>query len=121
MNVLTVCHNGILRSRILAEYLMEKGYNTQFCGVNEHSDNYITQQKVDFADIIIVLEKQWKDYITTRLEVGNKKIIELDISEDPEVYGKEAVKLYKKDSHEFYHKYLFEKMKKQMKKYLPLE
>ncbi len=53
MKVLSVCSRGVNRSRYLAEYLREKGYETDFCGVAEGAERECTGEKIEWADLII--------------------------------------------------------------------
>ena len=66
MNILFVCTQGQNRSKYLAEYLKEKGYSTDYGGVKADGANPLTQEKVDWADVIVAVREHIKDKFLNR-------------------------------------------------------
>jgi len=118
--ILCACANGVTRSKYLAKYLKGKGYKAKFGGSAEFAENPVTQEMIDWADIIITLRNKHKDNLLRRFNTADKQIISLEVSQHPEEYIKAPNHIDHK-SDEFIKKYVHPEIRKQIKKYLPLE
>lgn len=81
MNILFVCNQGQNRSRT-AELLFKDKFNTKSAGL---FNNLLTEQQLEWADIVFVMEDFQRKEIGQRFpkEYLKKKIINLDI---PDTY-----------------------------------
>jgi len=84
LKVLCVCGLGLNRSRYLAKYLGEKGYDTKWrglesCDFNLESKNLIGIKDIEWADIIVVSKEKYKSILNDNFKVRDKKIVCLDI------------------------------------------
>ena len=75
MKILFICNQGQNRSKT-AEFLFKDKYETKSAGIYE---NIVTRQQIEWADIIIVMEEEQKEFIEERFPRINKNIINLDI------------------------------------------
>ncbi len=82
--VLTICAKGMNRSRYLAEYLKNLGYQTRYGGVESYekipgeAPNQVQQKDVDWADVIIITRKRLKPIFESLFKT-KKRILLLDI------------------------------------------
>ncbi len=118
MNLLIVCTQGQNRSKYLAEYLQSKGYNTDYGGVNPEGVNPLTQEKVDWADIIITVREHIKYKFLDRFEPKGKKVIHLEVIDNPKKFPEKAQKLAEKSWIDFQEKYVYSELRKQIEKHL---
>ena len=79
MNILIVCTQGQNRSKYLAEYLNNKGYTTNYGGVDPEGFNPLTQNQVDWADVIVAVRERIKDKLIDRFDIKGKRVINLEI------------------------------------------
>lgn len=100
-NVLLVCNYGRNRSRHLAGYLESKGYATQFAGVSDYTDNKVSQEMVDWADVIVCVKPEIAQRFKEMFTYDTKRLIELDVEDrvavlapdNPNISGDEWVAL----------------------------
>ncbi|MFA6422471.1 MAG: helix-turn-helix domain-containing protein [Candidatus Buchananbacteria bacterium] len=109
-NVLAICHHGKNRSKYLAKYLSEKGYNTEYAGTHANIENMLTQEKIDKADIIIFVQKILQ--LDNNLDFNNKRIIALEVDDRTADLDGDAWIDYQ-------NKFVYPELKKQIDKYLP--
>ena len=88
--VLFVCMYGQSRSRWFAEKFMELGIKAMYCGhYTEHADFPITKHHIDWADEIVLLDKDIKR--TVHYDVINKSgkvVLENFIEDEPHKFEK---------------------------------
>jgi predicted protein tyrosine phosphatase len=118
MNILIVCTQGQNRSKYLAEYLRKKGYNTDYGGIAENGFNPLSQEKVDWADVIVTVREHIKDKFLDKFEPKGKKVIHLEVPDNPKRFSKEAQVLAAKSWFEFQEKYVYSELRKQIEKHL---
>ena len=75
-----VCTYNICRSRLAQAYFAELGYETKSSGV---LSNFITADKIQWADRIVVMETFHKQAILNRFPHAKEKITVLNI---PDIY-----------------------------------
>lgn len=81
MKILAVCHWGRNRSRVIADHLRTKGYDTDFCGILDETDNKITQERIDWADTVLAVEPRIGDEIRGRFSLDTKKIVSINVDD----------------------------------------
>jgi predicted protein tyrosine phosphatase len=124
--VLCVCARGRNRSRYLAKYLRRKGYSTRAGGVEPFADpdrpwNPISQKKVDWADLIILLEERLLPILKKDYDIGGKKLISFTVIDAPKWIPDEFAELRKLPKGEFNKVWTYPRLRKAIKEYLPLE
>lgn len=78
--ILVLCTFGINRSRYLAEYLKSKGYNNVvYGGVQEDED--VVKEKIEGSDLIITVHPEVKDALDVHFDIGDRKVIELNVDD----------------------------------------
>ncbi|MBT4577194.1 hypothetical protein HOB91_02600 [Candidatus Woesearchaeota archaeon] len=118
MNILFVCTQGQNRSKYLAEYLKEKGYSTDYGGVKADGANPLTQEKVDWADVIVAVREHIKDKFLNRFELNGKELIQLEVQDNSKGYSKEAQELSDTSWYEFQKKYVYPNLRKQIEEHI---
>ncbi|MBT4857093.1 hypothetical protein HON52_02800 [Candidatus Uhrbacteria bacterium] len=83
MKVLLLCEFGQNRSRHLAEYLSEKGYDTNIGGTVADTPSEL-QRKIDWADTVVTVHPVVRDAIKP-LYLEGKRVIELDVDDKPKI------------------------------------
>ena len=81
MKILAVCHWGRNRSRVVAKHLRTKGYDADYCGILEETDNKITRERIDWADTILAVEKNIADEIQKKFAVDPAKILSINVTD----------------------------------------
>lgn len=122
--ILCVCGLGKTRSKYLASYLKNKGYSTRFGGIDKFDrkpKKELTQNDVDWADIIILVRKRFKKPFTKNFKIKSKqRIIILDVTASQGQLPKKFAYLKEVNAKEFHKEWTIPQLKKQIKKYLPL-
>lgn len=123
--VLCVCAQGIHRSKYLASYLKKKGYNTRYGGVDNRflvfkPSKSIKQDDVDWADVIVIVRKRLGSIFKKKFKYNMKKLIFLDVTDDPSSLKGKFNYLRKVSYEEFARKYRNPMLRKGIDKYLPL-
>ncbi len=118
--VLCVCAQGMNRSRYLAGYLRNKGYNTRYGGASIEAPNPIHQKDIDWADVIIVVRKRLVSIMKERFHVKNKKLIVFNVTDSPLSLFFERKMLKFMDYLDFQKKWTYPQLRKNIEKYLPL-
>ncbi len=126
IKVLCVCARGRNRSKYLAKYLRRKGYSTRAGGVEPFKDpdrpwNPISQKKVDWSDLIIVVEERVLPILKKDYNVRGKKIIAFTVIDAPKFIPDEFKDLRKLPKKEFNKIWTYPRLRKAIKQYLPLE
>lgn len=125
LKVLVVCSMGLNRSKYLASYLKNKGYNTKFGGIgfgiiDKKAHNPFNQEDVDWAEIIIVVRKKHKPLLKKHYKIKKKKIIVLDVTDSRRIIGEKYPKLNNLDFETFQKRWTRPQLRKAIKPYLPL-
>jgi len=120
--VLCICAKGMNRSKYLAKYLRGKGYSTKYGGVEpfekpEYKWNPVSQDKIDWADIIIIVRKRVSKLLKKKFKTKDKKIIVFDVTDSPKLAPEEFRNL---PFLEFQKKWTRPQLRKAIKPYLPL-
>jgi len=118
--VLCVCSQGMNRSRYLAGYLRNKGYNTRYGGASIEAPNPIHQKDIGWADVIIVVRKRLVPIMKERFHVKNKKLIVFNVTDSPLSLFFERKMLKFMDYLDFQKKWTYPQLRKSIEKHLPL-
>jgi predicted protein tyrosine phosphatase len=124
--VLCVCSMGLNRSKWVANYLKEKGYETRYGGIgpckfDSEPANPIDPKDLEWADIIIAARGKHEVVLKEKYRIKNKKIIVLEVSDSRyKAYLKNPA--WKEISQEDYNKiWTYPKLKEALGPHLPLE
>ena len=122
MKVLCICARGMNRSRYLAKYLRGKGYSTKWGGVEpfekpEWKWNPVSQDKVDWAEVIIIVRKRVGKLFKNKFKTKGKKVIVFDVSDSQRLAPKGFRNL---SFDEFQKKWTRPQLRKAIKPFLPL-
>lgn len=118
MKILLICTQGQNRSKYLAEYLKKKGYQVKYGGVDPHGINPLNQKKVDWADVVIAVREHIKDKFLERFDAKGKKVLHLEVKDNPKRFKENARELAEKDWFAFQEKYVYSELRKQVDKVL---
>lgn len=125
LKVLCVCTMGLNRSKYLAEYLREKGYDTKYggvgpCRIDPEPKNPIKKEDIEWADIIITARKKHKPILNNNFGVKDKKIICLDITDSRKAMGEIYPEFKNIEQNEFNQKWTYPQLRKEIERCLPL-
>ncbi len=119
MKILCICAQGQNRSKYLAQYLRRKGYSTKFGGIEANAINPITQNKIKWADILIIVRKRLIKILKKKFpEVKKKKMIVLDVTDSKRLIPKEFAHLKELNHFEFQKKWTRPQLRKAIKPHL---
>ncbi|MBU0666989.1 MAG: phosphotyrosine protein phosphatase [Nanoarchaeota archaeon] len=98
LKLLFVCNAGLHRSATAAEIYAKKGYETKSAGCWAEGERFLTEEKLEWADIIICMKEEHRKWIADNhpKEYMMKKIITLDIPDVYRVNQEELVVLLRK-------------------------
>ena len=119
MKLLIICNWGKNRSAYLASYLKEKGYLVQYGGIYPESGNLITQEIVDWADILIFVKPQTREDFDKRFRKGAQKLITLDVEDRISVLAPKKEDINDEEWTKIQQEMVYPKLKSQIDKYLP--
>jgi len=119
MKVLVICSYGRNRSRHLAEYLQLKGIDAIFGGVREGSK--ILQAKIDQVDTVVTVHPDVYQTLIANCRLNDKRIIELDVEDRPEVVLPEGGVLDGESWLKFQETYVYPQLIKQIDEKLLLK
>lgn len=125
LKVLCVCTMGLNRSKYLAEYLKDKGYDTRYggigpCRIDPEPKNPLKKEDVEWADIIITARKKHKPILDKDFGVKNKRIICLDVTDSRKSMSKIYPEFKNIEHDEFNQKWTYPQLRKEIGRYLPL-
>lgn len=125
LKVLCVCTMGLNRSKYLAEYLREKGYDTRYgeigpCRIDPESKNPVKKEDIEWADIIITARKKHRPILNNNFGVKDKKIICLDLTDSRKAMGEIYPEFKNIEQDEFNQKWIYPQLRKEIERYLPL-
>lgn len=99
-NILFVCSGNVDRSKTAEVFYAQKITNLEFrsAGTNheycrQKGTNPIIQGDVDWADLILVMEKKHMDWIYKNLQQFSAYIEVLNITDSHKFYSKELIEL----------------------------
>lgn len=92
MKILVICKFGQNRAVFLKKYLQEQGYEAESAGIVNDPDS--VQQKIKDADLIVSVQKWIQDQIKESFNVGDKKLICLNVEDDQDhpIYSHASLK-----------------------------
>lgn len=96
LNMLFICGKNRLRSPTAEQIFADwPGVETASAGVNNDADMHVSQELLEWADLIFVMEQIHRKKLTARFtsELANKRIICLGISDDYEYMAPALIKL----------------------------
>lgn len=96
LNVLFICGKNRLRSPTAEQLFADcSGVETASAGVNNDADVPVSQELLEWSDLIFVMEQNHRKKLTTRFasELANKRIICLNISDDYEYMAPALIKV----------------------------
>ena len=92
MNLLFVCTAGMQRSPTGAELFAQKGHNTKYAGIHAMGGDAVTEDKLRWADHVIVMESRHREFIKRNfpelyesVPVTTLNIPDIYIKNDPEL------------------------------------
>ncbi|MFH1089017.1 MAG: hypothetical protein V1716_01170 [Candidatus Uhrbacteria bacterium] len=85
MTILLICNWGRNRSRYLANYLEQKGYDVKFAGVLPEGDNLVTQKMVDWSQVIIFVTPETQESFAQHFTIDNQQLITLNVEDRIEI------------------------------------
>jgi predicted protein tyrosine phosphatase len=117
---------GLNRSKWVANYLKEKGYETRYGGIgpckfDSEPANPVDPKDLEWADIIIAARGKHEVVLKEKYRIKNKKIIVLEVSDSRyKAYLKNPA--WKEISQEDYNKiWTYPKLKEALEPHVPLE
>jgi len=125
LKVLCVCTMGLNRSKYLAEYLRNRGYETRYggigpCRIDTESKNPVKKEDIEWADIIVTARKKHKPILNNNFGVRDKKIICLDITDSRKAMGEIYPEFKDIEQDEFNQKWTYPQLRKEIERHLPL-
>ncbi len=117
---------GRNRSKYLAKYLNEKGYETRYggvgpCRVDPAPENPAKKEDMNWADIIITARKKHRPILMEKYGIKEDKIISLEVK-DSQKAASEIYPEFKSIEHdEFNQKWTYPQLRKAIAPYLPLK
>jgi predicted protein tyrosine phosphatase len=97
-NVLFICSQNRLRSPTAEQVFADwPGIETASAGLNQGADNPVTQELLEWADVIFVMERAHRAKLSAKFKphLGNKRVIRLDIPDEYEFMEPGLVRLLK--------------------------
>ena len=124
--ILCICTMGLNRSKYVAEYLNEKGYETRYggigpCRVDPEPANPINLEDLNWADIIITARKKHKIILEEDLGIKNKKIIVLEVSDSRKRAAETHPEFRNIEHSEFNQLWTYPKLRGALEPHLPLD
>jgi len=98
MNVLFVCSENRLRSPTGEEVFSQyEGVNAIGCGTNSDAETPVSGDLIEWADVILVMEKSHKNKISKKFKdlLKGKKLACLDIPDNYDCMEPELVRILK--------------------------
>jgi predicted protein tyrosine phosphatase len=109
MNVLFVCSANVDRSKTADDFFSEQfdqirfnsgGTNHKIC--QQEGTNPLTQEMVDAADMIFVMEKKHQDWIYDNLNAKGKEMIVLNIEDRYTYYSIKLIELLQQKCNRYF-------------------
>lgn len=124
--VFCVCTMGLNRSKWVANYLKEKGYETRYggvgpCRVDPEPANSARKEDLEWADIIITARNKHITIIENDFGIKGKKIIALEVSDSRKRAAETDDKFKQISQEEFNKVWTYPKLKEALEEHLPLE
>lgn len=117
---------GLNRSKYLAEYLGEMGYETRYggigpCRIDPEPANPAKIEDMDWADIIITARKKHEPILLEKFGIKDKRIICLDVTDSRKAMSEIYPEFREIEHSDFNQKWTYPQLRKSIEKYLPLE
>ncbi len=90
--LLFICNANLQRSPTAEELFREKGYETKSVGIHPLAETQISQQALDWANKIYVMEEFQKQFLLKNFNISENKIMNLNISD---IYERNSPELKK--------------------------
>lgn len=120
MNILVVCHWGKNRSKYLASYLQQTGYNVQYGGVIPESENRITQEMVSWSEYVIFVHPNIQKEFSQYFKINNQECITLNVEDRVAVLAPTQGERTDMEWIKMQEEYVYPELERQIKKYLPV-
>jgi len=121
MTILLICNWGRNRSKYLASYLEQKGYEVKFAGISPESDNLVTQEMVNWSQVIIFIKPEIKEYFSQHFLVSNQQLITLDAEDRLEILAPDKPNPTAEEWTQIQKEKVYPELERQIEKYLPFE
>ncbi len=126
MKVLCVCTMGQNRSKYLADYLEQLGYETRYGGVgpckwDPKPVNEVKFEDVKWADIIITARNKHIPILIEKYNAKGKKMIALEVIDSRKKMAGTHPEFKQMERSEFNRIWTYPQLEKTIAKYLPLE
>ena len=111
---------GMNRSKYLADFLMEKGYDTDCAGILIETKNSVTQKRVDDSDVLIFVLPRVQEKFLQHFRIEKQKIITLNVEDRLDILCPEKPNFTPVEAKEAYERLVYPKLRRQIAKYIPL-
>jgi predicted protein tyrosine phosphatase len=119
MRILCVCKMGRNRSRYLAGYLASRGHKTRYAGVSRIATRPLQQEDIDWAQLVITAKGWMRDRMFERYGCKEKRIIALDVDDNPLLIGPQAIMSMILDPNsEYQERFVYCKLRRQVKRHV---
>lgn len=119
MKILVICYMGMNRSRHLAGFLREKGYDTDCAGILPETKNQVSQERVDQSDVLVFVLPRIKEKFLDRFSVNTQQIITLDVEDRIDLLCPDAGELTQEEKQAIYQERVYPELEKQIGSYFP--
>lgn len=119
MKILVICYMGMNRSRHLAGFLREKGYNADCAGILPETKNQVTQERVEQSDVLVFVLPRIKEKFLDRFTVNAQRIITLDVEDRIDLLCPDAGDLSQEEKQAIYRERVYPELEKQIAVYFP--
>lgn len=108
-NILFVCSANVDRSKTAEDFYSEKipSLNFRSAGTNhkicmQEGTNALTQEDLDWADLVLVMESKHLNWISNNLKRGGSYIETLNIPDRYKYYSKELIEVLQRNCPRFF-------------------
>lgn len=120
MKILCVCALGMNRSKYCANWLSEKGFETQFGGVDKGALNPLTEDMILWADAIVIARDRHKELLNQKFVLARKKTqYVLGVSDSLDMVPTEYKRLLGLPDDEFHKEWTYPHLETALNELLP--
>jgi len=119
--ILIICPWGRNRSRHLASYLEQKGYETKFGGVLPEGENLVTQDMVDWSQVIIFVTPETQESFIKLFFISHQKVITLNVEDRLKILAPNKPNPTAEEWTQIQEEKVYPELERQIDKYLPFE